>query len=575
MSSSQDLSSKFEKLRQQAEEMIHKQPELSSEAPSDILELIHELKIHQTELQIQNEELQRAQGELSELHREFENLYEFAPCGYLTLNAKGIISRANLTAVKLLGTSLQFLSGAGFSQYIAHDWHYIYTEARNKCIETREKQSIEIPLKTKNEEPLWVRADIEANHDESGAVTLWRIVLMDISAQRQAEEDKKGMEDRLRQAQKLESIGNLAGGIAHDFNNILSSVIGFTELALDEAVKGSTMEDSLQEVYNAGKRAKDLVMQILTFARKTNEEVKPVNIMKILQQSIDLLRSSIPSDISIKHHINCNSQVVGNPTLLEQVILNLGSNAADAMEDGGGNLEIAASDVVVDESFAADVGLLGPGNHVRIAVSDNGIGIPGDVIQSVFEPYFTTKAAGKGTGMGLATVHGTIKKYGGAIKVESQPGQGTVFTVWLPATKTSEITKPYQPDALPQGSERILFVDDEMPIVKMGNQLFERLGYRVSALTSSTEALELFQAKPNEFDLVITDMTMPNMTGDALAAELMKIRPDIPVVLCTGYSNKISDEEATELGIKAFAYKPVVKADLAKTVRKVLDEAKK
>ena len=386
--------------------------------------------------------------------------------------------------------------------------------------------------------------------------------------------EQMDLENQLRQSQKLESIGNLAGGIAHDFNNILSSIIGFTELAIEDATKDSNLEDHLQEVYSAGKRAKELVSQILAFARQTNEEVKPVNIGKTVTETLKLVRSTIATDIEINKMIDSNALVIGNSTLLQQVLLNLCINSADAMEDNGGILEVTVSDVVVDQSFAEKHDLLGPGEHVKITVSDTGDGIAPDKIQFIFEPYYTTKISGKGTGLGLASVYGTVKKYGGTIMVESQQDQPTIFTILLPATRKEEAVQTYQPEALPRGVEKILFVDDELPIVKMCERALERLGYEVTTRTSSIEALELFQTKPNAFDLVITDMTMPNLTGEKLAVELMKIRRDIPVILCTGYSKKISDEKAFEFGIKAFAYKPMAKSDLAKTVRKVLDEAK-
>ena len=382
------------------------------------------------------------------------------------------------------------------------------------------------------------------------------------------------LEDQLRKSQKLESIGNLAGGIAHDFNNILSSILGFTELSLDEVTKGSELEDHLQEVYTAGKRARDLVRQILTFARQSNEEVKPIHIDEIVKESLILIRSTLPTNIEIKEMIKSNSLVVGNPALIQQTLMNLATNASDAMEENGGVLAVTVSNVAVDQTFATNHNLFGPVDHVKITVSDTGTGIPADVIPSIFEPYFTTKVSGRGTGLGLASVHGTVEKYGGAIMAESQPGQGTIFTIFLPVTRKQDAIPSYQSKTLPHGNERILFVDDELPIAKMGQQVLERLGYTVTTRTSSIEALELFQAKPDAFDLVVTDMTMPNLTGEKLAMELMKIRRDIPVILCTGYSKKIADETALEIGIKAFAYKPIVKSDLAITIRKVLDAAK-
>jgi PAS domain S-box-containing protein len=384
----------------------------------------------------------------------------------------------------------------------------------------------------------------------------------------------KKIEEELRQAHKMEAIGTLAGGIAHDFNNILSAVLGYTELALDDVQKGSMLEENLQEVFTAGKRAKSLVKQILTFARQTDDKVKPVRVSTIAREAIKFLRSSIPANIKIKENIQSNSLTMGSPTSIHQIFINLCTNAAHAMEHKGGLLEVSLTDVNINSGFTKFHKDLKPGAYLMISVSDTGTGISPDIIKSVFEPYFTTKAPGEGTGMGLALVHGIVKGYEGEITVRSEIGSGTVFKIYLPVTKRQAEKSPYQVDDLPVGNERILFVDDEAPIARMGSRTLERLGYIVTTRTSSVEAFELFRSKPNDFDVVITDMTMPNMTGDELASELMAIRPDIPVILCTGYSKKISDENAADIGIKAFAYKPVVKADLAKTVRKVLDEAR-
>jgi CheY-like chemotaxis protein len=263
---------------------------------------------------------------------------------------------------------------------------------------------------------------------------------------------------------------------------------------------------------------------------------------------------------------------MGNPTQIHQVIMNLCTNAAHAMEDAGGQLTISIKDIDGDKIPAAkQVGLL-HGNYVQLQVADTGTGIPPDIIDSIFEPYYTTKGPGEGTGMGLAMVQGIVESYGGQIGVESSLRQGTTFTIYLPIAKSHKTSPDYQPEALPTGSERVLFVDDEAPIAQLGSIMLGRLGYDVTTRVSSTEALGLFKARPLDFDVVITDMTMPGMTGDVLAIEIMKIRAHIPVILCTGYSKRISEENAHDIGIKAFVYKPFVKADLAKTVRKVLDQ---
>ena len=395
----------------------------------------------------------------------------------------------------------------------------------------------------------------------------------DVTNRKLAEEEKKKLEAQLQQAQKMEAIGTLAGGIAHDFNNILSAVIGYTEISLDDVAKGTLLYSNLQEVLIAGHRAKDLVNQILTFARRSDAEVKPTKVSTIAKETLKLIRSTIPASIEIKQNIHSDSLIMANPALVHQIFMNLYTNANHAMEDEGGVLEVNLKDVKLDSTFTGLHKEMKPGDYLKISVSDTGTGISPDIIESIFEPYLTTKEPGEGTGMGLAVVHGIVKGYGGEITVQSKMGKGTVFTVYLPVTKKHIHIKPYPVEEVPLGTERILFVDDELPIVKMNKQALESLGYKVTIRTSSIEALEVFRSMPNDFDLVITDMTMPNMNGDKLAGELMKIRPDIPVIISTGYSKKISDERAAEIGIKAFAMKPISKAELAKTVRKVLDES--
>jgi len=383
--------------------------------------------------------------------------------------------------------------------------------------------------------------------------------------------ERKKVEKKLRQAQKMESIGTLAGGIAHDFNNILSSIIGFTELALGGAEKGTELEDDLQEIRTAGMRAKDLVKQILTFAHQSDEAVKPIQVSIIAKEVLKFIKSSIPTTIQINENINSDSFIMGSPTQVHQVFMNLFTNAAHAMEENGGILEVSVNDTTIDKM--AMIPNLKLGEYIEIKVTDTGMGIPTQHIHTIFDPYFTTKPVGEGTGMGLAVVHGIVENYGGQITVDSTIGKGTCFSIYLPNTKKRKKLASVKEEDLPLGTEHILFVDDEAAIAKMGSKVLQQLGYSVTTKTSSVEALELFRSKPQAFDLVVTDMTMPNMTGDKMAAEMINIRPNISVVLCTGYSNKISEKITAEVGIKAFAYKPIVKADLAKTVRKVLDEA--
>jgi PAS domain S-box-containing protein len=401
--------------------------------------------------------------------------------------------------------------------------------------------------------------------DENGNTVKTYGVNQDVS-------DSKNRERQFQQAQKMESIGILAGGIAHDFNNILSSIIGFTELALEETPSGTALEDNLQEVYSAGQRARELVAQILTFARQSDEKKSPIPPSAVASEVLKFIRSTIPTTIAIQQEIKSGALIMGNATQVYQLLMNLCTNAAQSMEDAGGVLKVSMKDVVFDAKVSAiDIGL---GPYVEIKVSDTGVGISPDVMDSIFDPYFTTKSPGVGTGMGLAVVHGIVESCRGKISVDSQLGKGTTFTIHLPVTRKRADLHVEKCGLAPMGQERILFVDDEAPITKMGGQILGRLGYSVITKTSSIDALALFKAKPDDFDLVVTDMTMPHMTGDKLAIELMKIKHDIPVILCTGYSQKISNDTASKIGAKAIIYKPIVKVDLAKIVRNVLDETK-
>lgn len=387
-----------------------------------------------------------------------------------------------------------------------------------------------------------------------------------------SENERRMLESKLIKAQKMESIGNLAGGIAHDFNNILTVILGFTELGIESTERETELEDTLQEVLIAGKRAKDLVGQILAFARQSEEELKPVRLDSIIHEVVRFLRSSIPTTIEIKHNLTCDSLTLGNSTQLHQILMNLCVNAANAMEPDGGLLQIDLSETVIGKSSLGVESALTPGGYLLLSISDTGTGITPGIIDSIFEPYFTTKGLGEGTGMGLAVVHGIVETYGGEISVDSVMGEGTTFSIYLPITTKGHDGDKYTPADLPGGTENILFVDDEAAITRLAERMLTGLGYSVTTKLSSVDALELFRTTPYAFDLVITDMTMPNMTGDKLAVELLTIQPELPVIICTGFSKAISESSISELGIKGYVRKPLVKSDLALAIREVLDE---
>jgi PAS domain S-box-containing protein len=431
--------------------------------------------------------------------------------------------------------------------------------------------SVEYKIKAKNGREIWALLNTKFLHDAEGKPTRVLVVAHDITEQKQAEEEKKNLEYQLQQAQKMEAIGTLAGGIAHDFNNILSVIIGYTELILMNVQVDSEVRQNLKEIFNASKHARDMVKQILAFSRQNKQERKPIQVAHIVKEALKMLRASLPTTISIQQNIEKNIGIIeADPTQIHQVLMNLCTNAAQAIDDKDGVLEISLANVELDQYAAAKISDLLPGHYLKLSIKDTGQGIPSDALSQIFDPYFTTKEKGEGTGLGLAVVQGIIKSLNGAITVDSEVGKGSTFHVYLPTirrelAKEEEIQKP-----LPMGYEHILLVDDEQPLVDIGKQMLERLGYTVDTRTSSIEALKLFEADPNRFDLVITDIVMPNMSGDKLADKIIGIRSDIPIVLCTGYSEKFTRQHATDMGIQAFLMKPLVMQDLANTVRQAL-----
>ena len=393
----------------------------------------------------------------------------------------------------------------------------------------------------------------------------------DITDRKRAEKERLTLEAQLKQAQKMESIGTLAGGIAHDFNNILGIILGNAELAMDDVPEWNPARFNLKEIRTASLRAKDVVRQLLSFARKTRLEKKPTNIVSIVKESLNLIRSSIPASIDIHRNISADiDNILADPTQINQVLINLCTNANHAMPDGG-IIEVILKNAALDENATAQYPDLNSGRYVSLTVRDTGHGIPKEDMDRIFDPYFTTKEVGKGTGMGLAVVHSIVKEHNGIISVKSEPGKGTTFNIFFPAVDKDAVVESEPSEKLPMGNEKILFIDDEASIVNMARQMLERLGYEVDAKMSSIEALEFFRSKPDQFDLVITDLTMPKMTGDKLVQEILNIRPDIPVILCTGFSEKIDEKKATAIGASDYIEKPVNQHDFAFKIRKVLD----
>jgi len=399
---------------------------------------------------------------------------------------------------------------------------------------------------------------------------------LDITNRKKAEKDKMELELQLSQKQKMEAIGTLAGGIAHDFNNILAAMQGYAELSLDDLPADSPVRENMELILSCSDRATKLVKQILTFSRKDEQEreKEPVQISCIIKEVLGMLRSSLPTTIKICRKIQTeSSKVLADPTQIHQVLVNLCTNASHAMRDkGGGTLEVGLTDVNLDSQTRIGDELLERGCYVKLSVSDTGCGMGKEILERIFEPFFTTKKVSEGTGLGLPVVHGIVKSLGGAIAVASTPGEGTTFDIFLPRIESGEVPDGQSLEPSGSSKEAILLVDDEEMMVDVTGRTLERLGYAVVTRTSSIDALEVFQERPDEFSLVITDQVMPNMTGTQLAEKLIAIRPDIPVILCSGFPDNVSPEELKRIGIKEFIAKPVGRQEIAAIVQRVLEK---
>ena len=403
-----------------------------------------------------------------------------------------------------------------------------------------------------------------------------KIVLLEreVAKSKQIEDEKKNLEVQLIQAQKMESLGALAGGIAHDFNNILTPIVGYTEMMLQNKIEEGAVRKNLLAILEATSRARDLVKQILTFSRQSKPEKGPVILQPVIQEALKLLRSSLPSTIEIRQNIEDGfGQVNANPTQIHQMMMNLGINAYHAMRENGGVLEVTLKQKKIGIDNRSMYPTMAIGSYIQLVVSDTGHGIDSPTMKRIFDPYFTTKKMGEGTGLGLSIVHSIVKDHKGHITVQSESGKGTAFHIYLPriiATAALPGTTPGR--YLPMGCEHILLVDDEPSLLQMAKQMLEGLGYEVTAQSSSIDALEVFSKQPNRYDIVITDMTMPHMTGGILAQRMLSIKPDIPIILCSGFSETITEDEILRQNIRAFITKPVTMVQIASTIRSILDK---
>ena len=546
--------------RQRAEKLLKL---AHRELEQRIAQRTDQLTLANRDLKRQNAKRESIQIALRRERDRSQTLIESSPAFIMTLRFDGRVITMNKALLQAIGCSRQDVSDKDFpTHFVPEEARQIHRETFERLINDQAGVG-EYPVQTRGGQQLlveWHGVVVPAIEREPAYLLL---VGLDIT-------DRKTLETQLQQAQKMEAIGTLAGGIAHDFNNILSGIMGYTDLSLMLLPADSDVKDKLAEVKKAANRARDLVNQILTFSRRGAQERTAVQVQPLVKEALKLLRSSLPANIDIQSEIDSRSNVLADPSQIHQIVMNLCTNAFHAMEKEGGVLEVTLGDVAINETTPGLAADLAPGNYLRLTVRDTGCGIPTEVQRRIFDPYFTTKEKGKGTGLGLSVVHGIVSSYGGTVALDSQANKGTTFQVYLP--RLDQLSQPALTPSQPmrEGNERILWVDDEPQLAKLGQEMLTTLGYQVTTHTNSQEALSLFEADPNAFDLVITDLNMPQMSGKELTQAILALQPQMPVIMCTGFSELVTDQTPDQLGVRALLMKPVLMGEMAQTIRQVL-----
>ncbi len=499
---------------------------------------------------------------------------------YYEVDIAGNITFFNNAMLRMFGYSPEELKGKNYRAFtVEKDKETIFKTFNHVYQTGKPVKAFDWQFIRKDNTVCHVETSVSLNRDKNGNPIGFFGIMRDLTPRLEGEKRRRELEAQLHQSQKLESIGTLAGGIAHDFNNILFPLIGYTEMTMDELPEDSPLRDNLDKVMKSAKRAKAMIQQILAFSRQGAEEfAEPVQIAFVIRETVKLLRSTFPSTITVEETIAKDIGMVSiDVPRLHQVMMNLCTNALHAVADNpSGRIEITAEQVHITGNNAGRFTNLTTGDYVRIRVADNGEGIDPEIAEKIFEPYFTTKPQNKGTGLGLSVSYGIVKNAGGIIQVNSAPGMGAQFDVFLPVAE-KPVGVPVKSEGFfqppPTGTETVLLVDDEHRVAELEQHMIESLGYRVFSRTSSIEALAAFKNNPHKFDIIVTDQTMPNMTGIELAKAILAIRPDIPVIICTGFSEKVTAEKIERVGIKALLTKPIPKIDMAVALRNALDEA--
>ncbi len=517
--------------------------------------------------------LRKAQQEIQEGKENLENIFNTTGDGIVVTDGTGIVRRCNRTLENMLGYDADEMVGRHIAEIVSDDpgLHKRMQAALERLQEVDIVKNIKAEWRCKNGDTCPVEYNMTVFRDSAGNLTGSVGSVRDVTELRRMEQEKEQIENQLRQAQKMEAIGTLAGGIAHDFNNILTIITGYTDLLLEKHKSDDRTHRILHEIFSATQRGTNLVHQILTFSRKKKLEHKPLKLDSIVKETIKFLQTSLPKSIALKAHIETDHCVIlSDPTQAQQVLINLCTNAAHAIGDRDGTVTVSLRETSVSTAGCTEPGLE-PGTYLLLSVTDDGPGMDAETVDHIFEPYFTTKEKGKGTGLGLAVVHGIVKSHHGTVSVSSKPGEGTTFDLYFPLHEQPLPEDDAYHDLPAAGSESLLVVDDEPAVADIMSQILTPLGYAVVVKTAAREALEAFQRNPAAFDAVITDKNMPEMNGFTLSEKILALRPDIPVLLCTGYSEKSDEEKAREKGIHEVIMKPLSRHNLAAAIRRAID----
>lgn len=516
-----------------------------------------------------NTEWKKMQKRMAESELRFRSLVESATDAIVLADARGRVILWNNAATKIFGFTAEEMKGQSIEKLMPEDVRKVHDTYLKRIREGGEPRIAgkTVELKAHRKDGSEFPAEFSLSIWEVLRKKYFTAIIRDIS-------ERKTLEKQLRQSQKMEAIGTLAGGIAHDFNNILGAIMGYTELSLDDVAPDSITHSNLSKVLTASNRAKDLVKQILTYSRMEEHDIVPVRIQDAVTESLGLLRATIPASIKLNTLLEAKkATVLADPSQVHQILMNLTANASQAIGDKSGTITISVKEVEISPGSNGHPSFLS-GRFVELKVADTGCGMSQNIIDRIFDPFFTTKEVGQGTGLGLSVIKGLVDKMNGHITVTSEVGKGTVFTILLPLLENNPLKETFEQKDIPGGNESILYVDDESDLVEIGRHKLESLGYAVTGMTDSKRALELFKSDVTQFDMVITDQAMPRLTGKELSEAILKIRPDIPIIMCTGYSDTVDEAVAKEIGIRRFFYKPVNAKDLARAVREVFEEQK-